>query len=231
MLSITRPKRATTRPVIQVLRDPDSPRTAEQSPYLRPIRYVPQADQRDHPSVTFKDCPTPQRTGGRKVRSVRPPTPGDPFAAIQELEGTVPAPLRLHSQDTQARSPDDPNKKGSMSGEQNLTAVDIEAQTRGIMTTTLENQPGNLQASKRSIGQEHDFHYLQRQLGFYRQEVALYKEYHGAFIELRSKSEEFYRSQRLLSERVARADNALRQYWTEHHGDGSEEEVVFRQII
>ena len=85
-------------------------------------------------------------------------------------------------------------KKGNLD-KQNLTAIDREAQALGVMTTTLENQPSNLQASKRSIGQDYNFRYLQRQLGFYRQEVTLYKEYYSTFIELRAKAEQFYKTQ------------------------------------
>ena len=224
-----RTKRSTKRPVIQVLKIPDSPRKME-TPRLRPVKYDPPSDTRSHqPAVTFEEIKRPQDVG-KRIKYTRPPTPSDPMAILQELEATAPEPLL----------PDRPGipvqllnhggqRKGNLD-EQNLTAIDREAQTLGVMTTTLENQPGNLQASKRSVGQGHDFRYLQKQLGFYRQEVALYKEYHSAYIELRAKAEEFHKFQRILSERLSKADDALRRYWAEHHGDGNEEDVVFRQI-
>ena len=228
MHSIIRTKRSAKRPVIQVLRDPDSPRKMEETPQLRPVKYDPSSDDRSHQSaVMFEDGKQPQRVG-KRVRNARPPTPSDPMAILQELEATLPEPLLpdrpgIPVQPLNHHAP----KKGNLD-EQNLTAIDREAQALGVMTTTLENQPSNLQASKRSVGQDYDFRYLQRQLGFYRQEVALYKEYHSAFIELRAKAEQFHKTQRILSEKMSKADNAIRQYWSEHHGDGNEEDVVFR---
>lgn len=223
MLS-SRSKRPTKRPMVNNVRPADYPSIPQEvePAHLEPVRYDPQSNHPLRSVVTF-DEKIRSRPPESK-RKIRPPTPSDHLAMLQELEATPPKPLRYKSGSPLRNRM---TENGNPPEEQKFTAIDWEAQALGVMTTTLESQPSNLEASKRSISQDQELHYLQKQLGFFRQEVALYKAYYGAFMEMRANIEEFYKAHRIRSERLSEADDALRQYWAEHHGDGNEEEIVF----
>ena len=224
----SRSKRPTKRPTVNTVRTPDYPSIPQEvePAHLEPVRYDPHSNHPLRSVITFDEIIQSRPTESK--RKIRPPTPSDRLAMLQELEATPPEPLRYKS-----RSPlrNRMTENANPPEEQKFTAIDMEAQALGVMTTTLESQPSNLEASKRSINQNQELHYLQKQLGFFRQEVALYKAYYGAFMEMRANIEEFYKTHRIRSERLSEADDALRHYWAEHHGDRNEEEVVFRVRI
>ena len=231
MLSRSRKDAGPRRPDIRVLRNVGSPGIFSpdktQATRLEPTRFEPQRHAEANPSVTFRSNEGSPRTGDSRFPKIVPRTPY--ATAFDDIE--QPEPLRLEN--TQ-RNPSQLRERlvrsGNLPPVQELTAVDRDAQNHGVSTTTLENLPENLQASKRQpVDQNLHFRDLQKKLGFYRQEVMLYKVYHSAYVRLKTKIDEVQTLQSELVERLADADQALKEYWAQHRDDGSEEEIVFSE--
>lgn len=141
--------------------------------------------------------------------------------------------------------------------EQRFRSIDYEAAAAGAITTTIENHPSVLKASKQSTGRtpDEEIYDLQKTLGYIRQEVNYYKEVYDLYEEMMSGCEEFrrfYDVQKKSFEAHARleqfwakqkeksveAQARLEQFWAEQKErsveaqarleHGDEEEVIFK---
>ena len=231
MLNSSRQNAASRRPDIRLLRNQGNPGifspTKTQATRLEPTRFQPQRDAEAGPSVNFRSNEGSPRSGGSRFPKIVPRTPYP--TSFDDIE--QPEPLRLENT---TRNPSQIRERlvrsGNLPPGQELTAIDRDAQKHGVQTTTLENLPENLQASKgQPVDQNLHFRDLQKKLGFYRQEVMLYKVYYSAYVRLKTKIDEVQTLQSELGERLADADQALKEYWAQHRDDGSEEEVVFSE--